>query len=248
MKKSVVLLLSLMLLAGCSSGVQETNTKPVETESITEQQPTVQEEVKDAAEESKKNETPASKVTNSSENQSDLPPVVDGVLTVPGQTTKFEYGGTLELKKIMEPKANVMSGPLKITVESIKLFEVSGLSEEYHAAFSQKAGIDVGSSMNYVQIVYNMENTKDHDIEFFGLDKAVLSNGQQIERTSSFLKSTFGDSVFYGPVKQKETLALVYDGTSDDIDSIRLIFGPVYDAEDKGISTLSETKKLNLNF
>lgn len=244
LKKIILALIVVFAVTGCSNKTQTQETvesKATKTlsEDSSNEKSTVSDEEKEKIE-------PAFGML--AKDQGKLPPVIDGVLTVPGQTTPFEYGGTLELKKIIEPKKTIKSGPLNITIQSIKLFEVTGLSDEYHASFSQRAGIKVGSTINYVQIFYEMKNTNDHDVEFFGMDKIVLSNGQQIERTNSFIKSTFGDSVFYGPVIQKETLALLYDGKSDEISSIRLIFGPVYDAEDKGITTLSDTKKLDLKF
>ncbi|OMF17007.1 hypothetical protein BK131_03245 [Paenibacillus amylolyticus] len=245
MRKTILALIVILALAGCSN---QTQTQELTESAVTNAQvdnPPEGEQPTASNEESQETQ-PAFGMQ--AEDEGKLPPVVDGVLIVPGQTTPFDYGGTLELKKIMEPKAVVMSGPLKITVESIKLFEVTDLPKDYHSSFSERSKTKVSSTMNYMQISYNMENTEDHDIEFFGLDKVVLNTGQQIERTNSFLNSEFGDSVFYGIVKQSDTLGLVYEGTADEIDSIRLIFGSVYDAEDKGIKTLSDIKKLNLNF
>ncbi|MGF6357151.1 hypothetical protein ABIE27_005090 [Paenibacillus sp. 4624] len=244
MKKTVVLLLSLILLAGCNQSTNKDNTDT--TSSSTKQETSTEAVTTNLAEtpsESSEDDRPAFGMLK--EDQGKLPPVVDGVLTVPGQTTKFDYGGEMELLKIADG-GQYWLGPLAVQVNDIKLFKVTGLPEEAQNKISRISGKKVGDEFQYVQISYVVGNTSKDNIQFFGLETVVLGKSEQIMTTRNIFKDSFDSDVFYGESQQSGLATLVFDKDASLINEIKLIFSSVWKADD--LSQIESSGEVTIKF
>src|SRR5699024_10643433 len=98
-----------------------------------------------------------------------------------GQVIKDkELKATVELMKIIETNDTIDLDPIKITLEDIKIINMSDIrNSEFKSYLSQFTDKE---EFNYFQINYSMENTSDDDVELHSpIDYIVLDSGEQID-------------------------------------------------------------------
>ncbi|MEM5604694.1 hypothetical protein AAHB51_09770 [Bacillus cereus] len=112
------------------------------------------------------------------------------LLTKVGEKQKYNaQGGVIELMKIKEINQTIDVAPMKMTVQNIKLFELSDLPEQMLTAAKEvyQATPTNDGKLNYIQVIYTVENTSDENINFLNFDKVVLNNGEQLEANRNFI-------------------------------------------------------------
>lgn len=154
-------------------------------------------------------------------------------MTVAGQKVKLEDGSTVELVKIKNVNEKVKVAPMDVTVKSIKIFKWSGLSE---AKKQEIATMSAGTPtlpdpFYFIQVMYDVENTKDKNIDFVGLRKIILSDGSQLDADANdfIIGDDDADTVYNGKVKKECTTGVVIKGKPEDITSAKLIFSETTD-------------------
>lgn len=156
------------------------------------------------------------------------------VLNTVGQTITTEGMGTVELMKIAEINEVVSIEPIDVTIKDIKLFKMTDLHPDTLDMMTMYglANTEV-EELNYVQINYTSENTSDLDVDWYGFNKVVLSNGQQLDASmNDFITDDSDmDSIFYGKVKKEGTVGLLYKGNPEEITTVKLILFYTMDAE-----------------
>ncbi|KZB89869.1 hypothetical protein A2U94_19230 [Bacillus sp. VT 712] len=178
-----------------------------------------------------KEEAPKQSDQKSVNNEKDSPEEnEDGntIFTVPGQKADVEIG-TLELLKIKNVNEFVDILPIKVEIESIKLFKLTNASEDFIENVEWMAEDTVDETAYYIQILYNGTNLEEKNIDWMDLNKVVLSNGQQIDVTSKNFMSNDADSHYYGKVQQDYGAAFIVKDSN--INKVKLIFHGVNDAD-----------------
>ena len=132
-----------------------------------------------SAEETKEEPTPA--IQEDKSNKPEKTETGQTVFTEAGQKGKVE-GGTLELLKIKYVNESIDIAPIKVTLNEIKLFEMSEMTDEMKESMTFYNNNQlIGDTFNYVQITYESENTSDKNIGWYALSNAVTDTGQQID-------------------------------------------------------------------
>ncbi|WP_310877105.1 hypothetical protein [Priestia megaterium] len=150
------------------------------------------------------------------------------VFTKVGQKAKTP-DGTIELLKIKDVNQTVNVAPLTVTVDKIKLFKVTNPSADFVDTIDMQADEKVGDSFTYMQVTYAAENPEEKNIQWYSINKLVLSNGQQIDGISKdfIYDDADEDDVFYGKVKKDYVDAFVVK--DENIDNVKLIFAETLD-------------------
>lgn len=143
-----------------------------------------------------------------------------------GQKLTLDDGSVVELVRIRDINEKVSIKPIEVTVKNIKIFKWSGVPETDRQQFGAMSGMpEVPDPFYYIQVLYDAENKSNQNVQFVGLEKVVLSNGEQLDAMSSILPPLNGeDPQFYGKVKQERAVALVFKGKPEEIKSVKLIF------------------------
>lgn len=91
--------------------------------------------------------------------------------------------GTAELIKVEEVNEAIELDPVIFTIETMEIFQLTELSEEYANQMSHFTDreIDPKEGFVFLQVTSNLENTKDQYVTFEGIDKIVTNKGQEIE-------------------------------------------------------------------
>ena len=91
--------------------------------------------------------------------------------------------------KIKEINQTIDVAPIKMTVQNIKLFQLSDLPEQMltEAKEVYQTTPTNDGKLNYIQVIYTVENTSDENINFLNFDKVVLNNGEQLEANRNFI-------------------------------------------------------------
>ncbi|MGE7885600.1 hypothetical protein [Bacillus sp. NPDC094077] len=225
MKKQVsVLLGSIMLtggiLAGCGS--EDVSTEKKEKATAAEQK-----DVSNKPEKDEKSTLRLSKV---------------------GQKAKTD-GNEAELMKIKEVNQTVDIAPIKYTVKDMKIIKMNKVNKSMEAFLLQyTGGSKLPKDLNYIQIQYSVENTSDQNVDFSGLDKVVLNNGEQLNALGNdfIWEKEDNDSKFYGKVKKEGSVGLFIKGKPEEITSAKLIFSSTVNPE--GYETITKEQQAEFQF
>ena len=87
--------------------------------------------------------------------------VVSPLLSKPGDTGIFDYGGNLKLLKSVPLNTRFERGPLTIHIVHAQLLEASDIPEDSQKNISILNREDIGSKITYINILYTVENTTD---------------------------------------------------------------------------------------
>ncbi|MED4399754.1 hypothetical protein [Metabacillus fastidiosus] len=210
MKKYLLMGMTTLLvvgLAACGGKEEPTNAEPEKEK---------QEEAKPAEQKPVSNEP--EKTTNG-----------DIVFTEAGQKGNVD-GETLELLKIKTINETIDIAPLKITVQDIKLFKSTNISEATKQSYvPYNDNKQISDELIYVQIQYTVENLEEKNIGWNGLSTAVTDKGQQIDVTTKDFVYTDADSdpMFLGKVKKEFADGFIVNNA--DISKIKFIWSHTYD-------------------
>lgn len=148
-----------------------------------------------------------------------------------GQKGKIDTG-TLELLKIKSVNETVDIAPLTVTMKDIKIFKLTDMTEEFKEEMSYyNDNQNIGDELNYVQVLYTVENKEDKNIDWNGLTDIVTDKGQQIDAISNdfIFTDSDGDSEFLGKVTKEFADGFVLkDG---DVSKLKFIFGASMDSD-----------------
>lgn len=203
MKKILLALGLILLLAACGN-----------EEAVTEKQEEAQENVQ-------------SEVINTDENKEDgqdngkLENVGDKITNDP------ETGGTVELMAVKEINETIDLSAVKITINNIKIIRMSDIKNPDFLFLASQFTDE--TTFDYVQIMYEIENTEDTNVRLNSPIKAiVLNTGEQIESFESDM--AYDDNfakTLYGKVKNESFVSLVMESDAEDINEIKIITGRI---------------------
>lgn len=204
-----------LLLSGCS-------------DSSTQNAKTPEEDSKPAAQTPKSKEKEENDISEPTTDE-------DGntILEEVGQVANSE-AGSVELKKIKIVNETVDISPMKITVQDIKVLEMTDVDPEFAESLTWQADTDlnkVKDGFSYVQVRYQAENTTESNIEWYDLMNVITDQGEQIDaQMKDFLVDDADmDSEFIGKVKKDFVDGFILK--TADVKSIKLIFGSTMNAD-----------------
>lgn len=202
-----------LLLSACGETTNETET----TEPTEEEATPAEQEAKNAEESTEEAEVSEPKTDESG----------NTILDEVGQTATSE-AGEVELKKIINVNETVDIAPLKVTVQDIKILEMSNVDPEFAESLTWQADADISQVENgftYVQVRYQAENTVDQNIEWYDLMNITTDQGEQIDgQLKDFLIDDADmESEFIGEIKKDYVDGFILK--NPDINSIKLIYG-----------------------
>ncbi|QZN75210.1 hypothetical protein [Paenibacillus sp. DR312] len=172
--------------------------------------------------------------------------VVSPILSKPGETGIFDYGGNLKLLKSVPLNTRFERGPLTIHIVHAQLLEASDIPEDSQKNISILNREDIGSKITYINILYTVENTTDQNIGFYGLNSVHPNTGKPISADRNFMRKSYVYNQYDGVVIDTTNYGLVYTDDPDKLESIELVFNRIYDY-DTG-ETIVEPTSLNIPF
>ncbi len=200
----------------------------------------------DASTEKKEKATSAEQKDVSNKPEKDEKGTVN--LSKVGQKAKAD-GNEAELMKIKEVNQTVDISPIKYTVKDMKIIKLNKVNKSMTEFLLQyTGGSKLPEDLHYIQIQYNVENTSDQNIEFYGLQKVVLNNGEQLDANGNdfIWEKEDNDSKFYGKVKKEGSVGLIIKGKPEEITSAKLIFGNTVNPD--GYETITEEQQAEFQF
>ncbi|ADY22292.1 MULTISPECIES: hypothetical protein [Bacillus] len=165
-----------------------------------------------------------------------------------GQKAKAD-GNEAELMKIKEVNQTVDIAPIKYTVKDMKIIKLNKVNKSMTEFLLQYTGGNkLPDDLNYIQIQYSVENTSDQNVDFYGLQKVVLNNGEQLDAIGNdfIWESEDSDSKFYGKVKKEGSVGLIIKGKPEEITSAKLIFSNTVNPD--GYETITEEQQAEFQF
>lgn len=221
MKKALIGILALGLLAGCSSN----NTTSSTTEKK-KQAPPKQAEQK--------------KVENPKKDENG-----NIVLDQVGQTLNAPFG-TLQLMKIKQINQLVNIAPINVTITDLKVFKLTKISDDFkkniELLYNKQ---DVIEPVYYLQLRYKAENTSDKNIGWNGIHAVVTDKGEQLDPNINLLSSNFKNQ-FYGKVSQDDQFGLLLSSDKWDVSNVKLIFNESFDAS--SYNTITPEQQVEYSF
>ena len=186
------------------------------------------------------------KETTQESKKSDENEVKDGVLSKPGQWTKEDNGSKVTLVKINETKQTHDLGPIKLTIESVKLFQYTDLPEKDIELYKTNYDKDVTNGLNAIQILYSVENTTDTNVMFHTVDTVTTDTKAQIQGLDNIAMSD-DTGTYKGKVIVDGVSILPYfSGPIEDINSVNIITSDVWDLDSKMPSSLNSSQKIEI--
>lgn len=227
MRKLLFILVSVILLAAC--GYDNKTVSDNEEKLPTQVETTEDNEMKEETENNKEAKEESS----------------EGELLEVGQVRyDSSVKASVELMAINEINETIDLDPMKLTIKSIKIVKYSEVEEELALNEVENILGERRDPFYAIQMIYNMENTVENNVEFsMPIKYVVLNTGEQIEVMNNDLawdKNNGG--VFYGKVKKESFfIALIESSKVEDISSIKIVTGNLWDENDDLIS--SEVEK-----
>jgi hypothetical protein len=221
MKKVLIGILALGLLAGCSS-----NNAASSTSQKKKQDPPKQAEQK--------------KVENTKKDQ-------DGniILDTVGQVAKSDQA-TAELIKIKEVNQTLNVAPIKVTITNLKIIKLTNISDamkkSIEALYDKP---EITEPVYYIQLRYTAENTSDKNISWNGIHRIVTDKGEQLDPNLNFLSTKF-DHEFFGKITQEDQFGLMLSPDKWDISNVKLIFNESND--DSTYETITPQQQVEYSF
>jgi hypothetical protein len=236
-KLSLLALMSCLALALAACGSSENASTNESTEKKEEATASDQKDVSNKTEKEKetKEEKQEDGVPEPKENEHG-----DKVLEVPGQKVK-DGNGTVELKKIKQANESVDIAPIKVTVNNLKLLHISDVTDGLRELIALYPEEEVGDDVQILQVAYDVENTQERNVDFYGLNTVVTDKGQQIDAISEdIFHDDEEDSNYFGKVsKQRVEWFLIRD---EDISNVKLIFAETSDLD--SYETITDKKQV----
>lgn len=188
------------------------------------------------------------KETKRDANETDENEVKDGVLTKPGQWTMEDDGSKVTLIKIKEANKINNVGPIKLTIESVKLFQYTNLPKEDIEYYKNNHDKDVTNGLSAIQIKYTVENTTNFNLMFNAVAAVTTDTKTQVDGSLDTAMSDDKGS-FNGKVAVQGVRILPYfSGSLEDINIVNIITSDVYDLDNDMPSSLSPYKKIEIAF
>ncbi|MEY9979666.1 hypothetical protein [Lysinibacillus sp. RC79] len=232
MKKKLIFSAALVLslgLAGCGEDKAKEEPKKEET-----QQPTAEKAQKDSGEKESKESA-----------ASDGEEVKNRPLTKPGQWS-IDGEDKVTLVKIADPKQTYDLGPVKLTINSVKLLKHSNVSNEISETIKNVFGKDINGELNTIQVTYKVENTTDTNVMFRTVDTLTTDTKAQIKGINNIARNT-DIGTFMGKVEAEGLYILPYfNGALDDLNIVNIITGDVW--ENDKPNKLGESQKIEISF
>ncbi|MFP3123519.1 hypothetical protein OH784_12315 [Ectobacillus funiculus] len=171
------------------------------------------------------------------------------ILDQVGQKTKDADGTEAELMKIKAVNQTIDIAPIKFTVKDMKIIKLSNVSKDFEQFLVQyTGGTEIPDGIQYLQFKYSVENTSDSNIQFNGIDKVVLNNGEQLDALNGdfIWEKEDSDSDFFGKVKKEGTVGLFIKGKAEDISSVKLIMSDTINPDT--YDTITEAQQAEFQF
>jgi hypothetical protein len=165
--------------------------------------------------------TAAEQKTVSNETQTAAKPKEDSKIVVNEDGSKQEGLKTKEVNKV------VKVSPVNITIKSMAIVKLSNISDGQQEFLSQYTfDGKKPKEITYLEVNYEAENTSDKNIQWNGISKIVLDNGEQLDAQKDFLwENEDSDVTYYGKVKKEGAVGLIIKGKPEDIHKAKFIMG-----------------------
>lgn len=144
---------------------------------------------------------------------------VDGPLTEPGQWT-MDGETKVTLVKIKELNQTYDVGPMKVTIDSVKLLKNENITEELKEAVSSTFGKEIGDTLSTIQFMYKVENTSADDIMFHAFNTVTTDTKAQIDAMYN-MGTTTDAGTYLGQVVVDGLMVLPY--LNEDIENVNKI-------------------------
>jgi len=125
----------------------------------------------------------------------------------------------------------VKAGPLNINLKEVKFIAMFDTAGDLKSEL-ENAGFDTKEPINYLQILIDVENTSDDVVSMNRvIDKIILNTGEQIELIENDMSQTQYIGDIYGGVKKEIILTPFYEGTPEEIKTMKFVVDEVYTPE-----------------
>lgn len=226
-------LLSVLVLVACGSTTKE--------DAKEETNPDTGNQIEEAANDATNNgNDKAEKIDNKE--------VKDGPLTEPGEWKK-DGDSKITLIKVADVNQVHEIGTIKLTIESVKLLNHSGLENDvkFKEYFSTVHGKDIGDELNTIQIIYSVENTTDDNIMFHAIKTVTTDTKAQLDGLMHNIATNTDNGTYMGQVVVEGLTTLPYfNGSLEDINAVNIITGDVWDNDNP--TKLSDSQKITIEF
>jgi len=229
--KKIIYLIVVVLLSILISGCNNSNNNAKET--------SVHSTAKTTSTDSKSNKTTPKKDNNY---------ISSGPLTKVGQWSKSDVGVKDTLMGISTPEKRIILGPLKITIHDIKLLKDENIPEDTVDEIDNLLNVNIGNSINTIQIDYTIENTSNKNVGFNLIDTLTTNTKIQING-NDYIGTQSDDGRYIGKVKVDNSKIFLYQqDTFDNLNSISLLTTDVYDDDNTLTNYHTPTKiQIDLN-
>lgn len=183
---------------------------------------------------------------NTTTSKTDSNYVSSGPLTKVGQWSKSDVGVKDTLMGISTPEKTIILGPLKITIHDIKLLKDENIPEDTVDEIDNLLNVNIGNSINTIQIDYTIENTSNKNIGFNLIDTLTTNTKVQIDG-NDYIGTKSNDGRYIGKVKVDNSKIFLYQqDTFDNLNSISLLTTDVYD-DDNTLTNYHTPTKIPFN-
>ncbi|KQY87607.1 hypothetical protein ASD24_07120 [Paenibacillus sp. Root52] len=154
----------------------------------------------------------------------------------------FDFGGQITSLNNVPVNVSFDHGSLKIHITKAQFMEASDIPEESQKNISILNQGEISSKINYLDILYSVENTSEQNIGFYGLNSVHPNTGDPISSDRNFMRSLLEYNQYDGVVIDNKNYGLVYTDEPNELQSIELVFNKVYDYETE--ETIAEPMSL----
>lgn len=139
--------------------------------------------------------------------------------------------GSAELVGIKEINETIDLDPIRLTIINIKFIHMEDVNNAAELFWNEKLANK--TSFDYVQILYEIENTQEINVSLnYPITAIVLDTGEQIDSFESdiALDPNFGKTM-YGKSKNQSHVALIMESNPEKVSEIKVVTGEIYHAD-----------------
>ncbi len=215
MKKFLIAIIAIIMLAACSTNDGEQETASEENQSL-----------------------------DKSEEQDEAVSEEDQTLDKPGEKVHDPaINSDVELISIVEPDDTIELGTVDMTIEDIKILKMSNIKDQELLSVAKE--LDKEDSISYVQINYTIENKGDESARLNSpIDTLVFDTGEQVEGYENGIinDENFARTIYEGVVSESMVAIVIEKSNPEDIKQIDIVTGRI---DNDGGGTIAEPEKIS---
>ncbi|PKR79174.1 hypothetical protein CEY16_05350 [Halalkalibacillus sediminis] len=238
MKKFILFMGLAMLLVGCSGDDQASDTNKESADEAEEERVNHEENGDNSNQEESEteNESEEENEINQDRNEERY-----GALQEIGETAE-DRTGKRELINVKKIDEVIEHGPIEIDIVNAKVLEWTDLDQQSLNYLQPVLGTDQ-KTVHYLQIMFNVKNTSDKDVYWYGMD-TIVADEQQIDAyTEDIIGDVLGPEVYAGT---EDNYVVGYILNDEVVDSLRVVFDSVTDLN--SYETIEEKTEFKVEF